>query len=175
MDYRSWLKQITYIGKGTKRGTMEEAMIHFFYSEICRWMRSFGYKWSTEESRVASKFLHFSYMIDTTSKMDSKFTICPPEPNHRNLSEDRDTFDFIVDGIALYYFLKSVEYRHEIVGNRLDHFIPEFCYAWIDVTSGKPGSMTKKLLDSNEEYDSDEDLGSNLPDGNWSRRKHDLY
>jgi hypothetical protein len=175
MDYPSWLKQITYFGKGVQKSTMEEAMTHFFYSELCPWMRSFGYKWSTEESTIARKFLHFSYMIDTTSKMDYKFTICPPEPNHRNLEEDRDTFDFLVDAGSLYDFLKSVEYRDEIVGNRLDHFILEFCYAWVDVSSGKPGSMTKKLLDSNDEYDSDEELGSNLPDGNWSRRKHDLY
>ena len=39
----------------------------------------------------------------------------------------------------------------------------------------KAGGWTRKTLEMNEDNTSDDDRGVILPDGNWSRRKHDLY
>ena len=172
--YKDWLKQITYIGKGDTRGTMEEAMTDFFYNGISPWIHSFGYTWLNDKTYIAKKFLHFCYMINITGRMDNKYELRFPEPNHRNLPEDRETFDYIIDSKEFIKFLEYWNCRDEIIGTRFDHLILEFCYIWINVASGKPGSMTQKILYANEDHEIDVGVGL-PPDGNLNRRKYDLY
>jgi hypothetical protein len=153
---------------------MEEAMLVFFYDGVCPWIRDIGYKWSQDDHIVAKKFLHLCYMIDTTAKMYDK-DIQIPTPRHRNLQEDRETFDYFADSYAFNQFLDYWFDACEIIGTRLDYLLREFCYLWINVEAGKPGTFTQKVLTAEEENASDEEHGVGIPDGNWSRRKHDLY
>jgi hypothetical protein len=96
-------------------------------------------------------------MIDTTRRMDSQYSIKCPDPEHRNLVEDRDVYDFYLDTFTFNDFL---EYWSDspIVGSRFDYLFKEFIYIWIDVTSGKPGLMTQKILDADKEDDSEEEF-----------------
>lgn len=176
MNYSLWLKQIVYLSKGLAEGTMEEAMLDFFYNGISPWMKGIGYIWIVaEEKYIAQKFLRFAYECHCALKQGPTIDICAPEPMHRNLPEDRDTFDIYADIPSFMDFIDEWSFREEIVGTRLELMIREFCYTWIDVTSGKPGKWTQATLDMSDENYSDEDNTMMFPDGNWSRRKHDLY
>lgn len=178
ISYNDWLNEFAYVGKGITEGTMEEAMLHFFYEGISPWIQGFGYSWSDHEDKIARKFLRFCYAIYTTASLDTKYTLEAPEPKHRNYVEDRDTFDYIVDTRSFIDFLDIWKFRDEIVGTRLEYLLREFCYVWINVHSGKPGAMTQAAIDADMDDMSDEERAANsnaLPDGNWNRRKHDLY
>ena len=176
MKYTLWLKQTVYLSKGLAEGTMEEAMLDFFYNGISPWMKGIGYAWIlAEENYIAQKFLRFAYECYCALKQGSTIDLCAPEPMHRNLLEDRETFEMYADTPSFIDFLEQWNFREEIVGTRLESMIREFCYTWIDVTSGKPGKWTQSTFDmANDDY-SDEDNTNTFPDGNWSRRKHDLY
>ena len=176
-NYSTWLHTTTYIGNGVSEDTTENAMLHFFYEGVSPWIQSFGYSWNDDEASIARKFVRFCYTIYTTSRMDPKYILVSPEPRHRDYNEDRDTFEFIIDTQSFTDFLEVWKFRDEVVGTRLDYLLREFCYVWIDVTSGKPGAWTQCSLDANtDEYSDDDHANGNiLPDGNWSRRKHDLY
>lgn len=172
ISYNEWLCQFAYVGAGISKGnegTMEEAMLQFFHDGVNKWIKKIGYKWSIEESRVARKFLHLCYMINTTDDMTTNLT--PPEPKHRNLYEDRDTFDKFIDTETLINFLNQWEFRTEIVGTQFDYLIKEFCYIWVDVTSGKPGAYTRDILDAGEEEEEDEVSGPDVQ----TKKKWDLY
>lgn len=176
--YTSWLNEFAYVGNGLTEGTIENALLDFFYEGISPWIKSFGYSWSDQEDKIARKFLRTCYDIHTTSKLDSKYTLLIPEPRHRNYNEDRESFDFIVDTPSFVELLDTWNFRDEVVGTRLDYLLREFCYVWIDVTSGKPGEWTQRMIEADTDDYSDEDRNLNgnvLPDGNWNRRKHDLY
>ena len=177
ITYNKWLNEFAYIGKGLTEGTMKEAMLHFFYVGISPWIKGFGYSWSDDDATIANKFLRFCYTIHTTVAMDTKYTLEVPEPRHRNYSEDRDTFEFLVDTRSFIDLLDVWTFRDEIVGTRLDYLLREFCYVWINVHTGRPGALTQSALDADMDEISDEDrVGINhLPDGNWNRLKHDLY
>jgi hypothetical protein len=157
MSFADWKQSFAYVGPGTQHGTMEEAMLHFFYAGISPWIKGFGYKWSTNDSIVAKKFVYHCYVIMTTAPFAHTYTLEPPVPKHRNYEEDRDTFDHFVDTDSFIAFLENWKFRDEIVGTRLDYFLREFCYVWLDVTSGKPGTYTEKVLEA-EEPDSEEEV-----------------
>lgn len=175
ISFYEWKNQFAYIGPGVlkeQEGTMEDAMLFFFYEGISPWIKNIGYKWSQEEHIVARKFVHLCYMIDTTAKMYDK-GLDGPIPKHRNLEEDRETFDFFVDTIQLVDFLAAWNFRIEVVGTRFDYLIKEFCYVWIDVCSGKPGAFTQKIFDAEDEMEAEEEAAAG-PDVT-SRKKWDLY
>ena len=174
--YTEWLNEFAYVGNGLTEGTMKDAMLHFFYQGISPWIQGFGYSWNQSEDTIARKFVRLCYDIASTSAMDSKYVLIVPEPMHRDLPEDRDTFDFIVDTWSFVELMDDWTCRHEIVGTRLEYLLREFCYVWIDVDSGQAGTRTRLILDADADNGSDDDRnGAMLPDGNWSRRKHDLY
>ena len=147
-------------------------MLHFFYEGVSPWIRGFGYRWSTSEDVVARKFVYHCYMIVTTLPWCYTHTLHSPIPKHRDYEEDRDTFDHIVDTQSFIHFLDAWKFRDEVVGTRLDYFIREFCYIWIDVTSGKPGTYTQKALEA-EETDSEDEF-TQMPDMS-SKRNGELY
>jgi hypothetical protein len=166
---------IVYLRDSTTECIMEEAMLDFFYNGISPWIKKAGYKWYTPtENVIARKFLKFSYELYCAVK-ETNIALYPPEPIHRDLPEDRETFDMYLDTPLLIELLNIWSFRTEIVGTRLDYMIKEFCYVWLDVTSGKPGKWTYDTLNMNNEPGSEDDHDVIIPDGNWSRRTHDLY
>jgi len=177
ITYTEWLNTFSYVGKGVAEGTIENALLHFFYEGVSPWIRSAGYDWTDTEHAIALKFLRFCHLLCETSHMDIKYSLQVPFPNHRDLQEDRDTFDSLLDTQSFVDFMEEWSFYDFIVGTRLDYLLREFCYVWIDVHSGKPGTITQAVLDAIENGESDEDAtnGYLLPDGNWSRRKYDLY
>ncbi|NBO72195.1 MAG: hypothetical protein EBU66_14005 [Bacteroidetes bacterium] len=175
ISFNDWKNQFAYVGPGTckeQEGTMEEAMLVFFYDGVSPWINRIGYKWRREEDIVARKFVQLCYMIDTTSHMYDK-DLRSPKPNHRDFQEDRETFDLFLDTIQLIDFLDAWKFRTEIVGTRFDHLIKEFCYTWIDVCSGKPGAFTQRIFEAEAEAEAEEEY-ANGPDIT-SRKKWDLY
>ena len=176
MSFYDWKYQFAYMGPGCledQEGTMGEAMLVFFYDGICPLIRDIGYKWSQDDHIVAKKFVHLCYMIDTTAKMYDK-DLQIPTPTHRNLEEDRETFDYFLDTSELIDFLAKWEFRSEVVGTRFDHLIKEFCYCWVDVCSGKPGTFTQRIFDAEDEMDADDEQYYAGPDTS-SKKKWDLY
>jgi hypothetical protein len=169
ISFTNWKQQITYIGKGSNEGTMEEAVLHFFYDGISKMINQLGYKWHTNEDYIASKFIQLCYMIDTTRRDAHKYSLQGPEPCHRNLKEDRETFELFLDTFAFNDFLE--EWSHcEVVGTSFDYLFKEFCYSWLDVTAGSPGAMTQKILDADKEEEGEEELVTTeiLSRRNWS-------
>lgn len=176
VSFYDWKNQLAYVGPGcldSQQGTMEEAMLVFFYSGVSPWIKEFGYKWSHEDHIIAKKFVYLCYMIHTTSKILDK-ELDPPNPNHRDFEEDRETFDYFVDTTEFIEFLSKWEFRSEIVGTRFDNLIKEFCYIWIDVCSGKPGAFTQRIFDAEAEADAEDELQYSGPDTS-SKKKWDLY
>jgi hypothetical protein len=164
-----WKQQIIYVGKGSDEGTMEEAILHFFYDGLSRMIKHLGYKWNTSEQRIALKFIQLCYMIDTTRYDAEKYSLQGPEPDHRNLKEDLETFEFFLDTIAFNEFLE--EWSHcPVVGTPFDYLFKEFCYNWIDVTAGAPGAMTQRILEADDEEEGEEELVTTevLSRRNWS-------
>jgi hypothetical protein len=155
---------------------MEEAMLIFFYNGISPWIKRIGYTWiMTEEEYIAQKFLKFAYEIYGALKKDKRIVLRPPTPMHRDFQEDRDTFEIYMDTQSFIEFTSEWSFRNEIIGTRLEYLIREFCYTWIDVTSGKPGKSTQATLTMTDEDGSDDDVNNNIPDGLSTRRKYDLY
>ena len=175
ITFNEWLQTPAYLNAGYAEVTMEEALTEFFYSGITDWMKSCGYSWSNTDSEIKKKFLNFAFAVSSTLEASRTATLQVPFPNHRNLPDDRDTFDLYADMSSFTEFLHKWSFRSEIVGTRLDHLIREFCYTWSDVEKGKPGRWTQLTINMNEDENSDDDKGIMLPDGNWSRRKYDLY
>lgn len=175
MSLYDWKYQFAYVGPGCledQEGTMEEAMLVFFYDGICPWIRNIGYKWCREDHDIAKKFVHLCYMINTTANMYDK-SLQPPPPCHRDLDEDRETFDYFLDTSELIDFLEAWGFRTEVVGTRFDYLIKEFCYTWVDVCSGKPGAFTQRIFDAEAEAEAEEEMLSG-PDTS-SKKKWDLY
>jgi hypothetical protein len=169
ISINTWKQQITYVGKGSYEGTMEEAILHFFNDGISQMITNLGYKWNTNEERIRMKFVQLCYMIDITRRDSDKYSLEGPEPCHRNLKEDRETFEFVLDTFAFNNFLE--EWSHcPVVGTAFDYLFKEFCYSWIDVTEGAPGRMTQKILDADEEDNSEEEVATTevLSRRNWS-------
>lgn len=182
-SYNDWLQQSVLFSGTITNVSMEEAMLDFFYRGVSVWIHDCGYDWSTDECVVGRKFLYFCYILDRTLDYNMRFkkddTIEAPAPNHRNLPEDLDTFQQFADDASFSDMLIEWRDRYEIVGTLLDHKIRDFCYVWIDVEMGRPGSWTEVTLEMNNEA-ADEDgsgLGymASIPDGNWSKRKNDIY
>ena len=153
MSFTYWKQSFAYVGHGIQEGTMEEAMLHFFYSGLSPWIKQFGYSWIYDEDDVARKFVYHCYVLMSTP---SKQLLLPPEAKHRDLKEDRETFDYIVDTQSFIDFLEEWKSRDEIVGTERDHLLREFCYIWIDPSSGKPGAYTERILEA-DETDSEEE------------------
>lgn len=173
MLYTKWLTTLTNADNGLEEITMEEAMLSFFYDGVNPWIKGTGYKWLDNEDVIARKFVYLCYSIKRTLESGSKYTLEAPEPRHRNYNEDRETFNLFADTNSFVDMLDDWSFREEIVGTRLDHLIKEFCYVWIDVTSGAPGTFTQKLLNAEEEDVNEEEFNS-VPD-TWSRKKWELY
>ena len=164
-----WSMRPAYIGKGVQEGNMEEAMLHFFYEGIDPLIKKTGYKWLDQEKVIARKFVQLCYMIDTTKYMDN-WLLNGPEIQHRNLKEDREVFDFLIDTFVFNDFLEKWNHYPEVVGTPFDYLLKDFCYTWVDVTSGYPGSMTQKILEADEEEEEEEAMGAVevLSRRNWS-------
>ena len=175
ISYNQWKASSVYLRDSPIKTTMEEAMLDFFYNGIAPWIQHVGYAWVSDVDQIARKFVHFCYILNTTVKANHSSMIQAPEPSHRNLPEDRDTFDMFADCIDFSDILEDWSFRSEIVGTRLDYMIREFCYVWVDVEKGSPSKWTEKTFEMNEDQQSDEEKGTMFPDGNWSRRKYDLY
>ena len=156
ISLNDWKQQLTYVGKGSNEGTMEEAVMQFFHDGLSPLIKSLGYKWSLEEHLICRKFIQLCYMIDTTGTMNyADYSLKGPEPKHRNLKEDQDVFEFFLDTFVFNDFLSSWSHCR-VVGTRFDYLFKDFCYTWIDVTSGKPGAMTQQILDADEEEEEEE-------------------
>uniref|UniRef100_A0A6C0AN68 Uncharacterized protein n=1 Tax=viral metagenome TaxID=1070528 RepID=A0A6C0AN68_9ZZZZ len=169
ISFNDWKQQTTYVGKGSYEGTMEEAVLHFFYDGISKMINQLGYKWNTNEPHVASKFVQLCYMIYTTKDHTQKYSLKGPEPKHRNFKEDYDVFDFLLDTFTFNDFLE--EWNHcPVVGTAFDYLFKDFCYNWIDVTAGQPAAMTQKILDADDEENSEEEVATTevLTRRNWS-------
>jgi hypothetical protein len=176
ISFNDWKNQFAYVGPGIceeQEGTMEDAMLAFFYDGVSPWIKGIGYKWSQDDDIIARKFVYLCYMINTTDRMHNK-ALQIPEPKHRDYIEDRETFDYFVDTTELINFLSAWEFRSEIVGTRFDYLIKEFCYIWVNVVSGKPGSFTQKIFDAEDEAQAEEDMQYAGPD-TTSKKKWDLY
>lgn len=167
--FTNWKQQATYIGKGYNEGTMEEAVLHFFYEGISPMIKQIGYFWLTNEREIAKRFIQLCYMIDTTRHDAHKYALNGPKPAHRNLNEDRDVFELYLDTFTFNAFLE--EWNHcPVVGTTFDYLFKEFCYNWIDVTAGAPGAMTQKILDADKDEEGEEELTTTeiLSRRNWS-------
>lgn len=174
MLFKAWKNQFAYVGPGCLKyneGTMEESILFFFYNGVNPWIKSFGYKWSNTDAYIANKFVRLCYMISTTAR-DYDKDLSIPEPTHRNFQEDRETFDTIVSSSEFIDFLENWEFMYDIVGTRFDYLITEFCYIWLDVTSGAPGEFTQNVFNSYEDNNEEEDNIAG-PD-TYSRRSWDL-
>ena len=168
--FADWLKQRAYVGRGHHEGTIEEAILYFFYEGLNPFIKQSGYSWSNkEDSVIARKFLYLCYMIHTTPH-DNDLIL--PEPKHRNLPYDRDTFEFTIDTFIFNDFLSEWSFCDEVCGTRFDHLIKEFCYIWLDVESGSPGKMTQRILDAeaeeNELSAQEYDVTESYSRKNWS-------
>jgi len=170
MSFHDWKNQPAYIGPGYSMDTMEQAML-VFYDGVSQWIQGLGYKWLFQGSLIANKFVHLCYMIDTAN-MNSEMEI--PEPRHRNYLEDRDTFDLFVDTAEFIEFLEPWKFRSEVVGTRFEYLLKEFCYIWIDPSSGKPGSFTQRIFDAEAEAEAEDEPQYAGPD-TTSKKKWDLY
>ena len=173
LTYRQWMNSHAYYGKTIMDTTKEENALHFFFDGVSPWIKQIGYQWSTDEDIVSRKFVRFCY--DAYCAIKGNYDIRAPEPNHRNYEEDRETFDHFIDTNELIDFMSEWECYDELIGTRLEYLLLEFCYTWVDVTSGKPGKFTRELLEAEEEEAAEEERGSHIPEANWSRRQHDLY
>ena len=148
---------------------MEEAVLHFFYDGLSKMIKQLGYKWNTNEAYIASKFVQLCYMIDTTKSVAHQYSLQGPDPKHRDLKEDRETFECILDTFAFNDFLE--DWSHcPVVGTSFDFLFKDFCYNWIDVTAGSPGVMTQKILDADIEEEGEEEIATTeiLSRRNWS-------
>jgi len=172
--FNAWMNSKMLYRKSILECTTEEAMLDFFYSGLSPWIQTIGYKWYTTENSVALHFLRFAYELHCALLQGPSIELYSPEPYHRNLPEDRDTFDFYTSGHFM-DFLESWGFYESLYGHRLDHMILEFCYIWIDVTAGKPGSFTQVTLDMNDSPGSEDETDATLPDLSMNRRKYDLY
>ena len=170
--FADWLNKHAYVGRGHQEGTIEEAILYFFYEGLNPFIKQCGYTWLNQDERsVARKFLYLCYMIQTTPS-DTDLII--PAPRHRNLQYDRDTFEFAIDTFTFNDFLSNWSFCHDVCGTRFDHLIKEFCYSWVDVESGHPGMMTQKILDADAD---DQELTQQEVDTTetYSRRNWSLY
>ena len=174
-DMHYWLSTPAHTHNSLHETTTEEALLDFFYNGVSPWISSRGYSWIRESGVIAGKFLEFCHAVDCAIKEGESIRLLAPKPKHRDLPEDRDTFECFADIPSFVDMLSRWECRHEIVGTRFDYMIRGFCYIWVDVERGSPARWTNATLDMNEEIASDDERGTGLPDGNWSRRKHDLY
>jgi hypothetical protein len=170
--FADWLNQHAYVGRGTNEGTIEEAVLYFFYEGLNPFIKSLGYTWSNKQDIViARKFLYLCYMIQTTPR-DKDLII--PGPKHRDYQYDRDTFEFVLDTFTFNDFLENWLFCHEVCGTRFDYLIKDFCYSWIDVTSGNPGKMTQKMLDADSEEQEAITQEFDITES-YSRRNWSLY
>lgn len=156
-SYYEWKSQFAYVGRGTLEGTMEEAMIDFFHNGVSCWIKKCGYRWNThDEHIIARKFTRFCYDVACTLRSNSD-VLLPPQASHRDLPEDRMTFDIFVDTEAFIEFLNEWECRSEIIQTPLEYMIREFCYIWVDVTYGKPGRWTSADIDQSDDERTDDE------------------
>lgn len=169
--FADWLSQHAYIGRGHQEGTIEEAVLYFFYEGLNPFIKQCGYIWSnTQEHVVARKFMYLCYLMNTTPR---HINLISPSPKHRNLQYDRETFEHIIDTFIFNEFLSNWSFCHEVRGTRFDHLIKEFCYIWIDVTHGNPGKMTRQILDAEAEEQEIEEQAE--VSETYSRRNWSLY
>jgi hypothetical protein len=171
----TWLRTEVYIGIGYLKGTKKDAVFDFFFNGLSPWIQSIGYKWSRTENEIAIKFIKFCYEAEFTLTRPRRFTLMNPQPNHRNFPEDRETFDYFVSTDRFLEFLEQWQGSLPIVGSRLEVYLVEFCYVWVDVQSGPPGTWTQKNLEGDMDSDEEDAQNGNLPDMYSNRRKNDLY
>jgi hypothetical protein len=173
--FDEWCYSPYYLRSGDIECDMAHAMLDLFYAGLTPLIHGCGYKWSVPEAIVASKFLKFAFLMHETLQKGPTFVLYPPEPVHRNLIQDRETFDMFLDTFTLGEFVESWKCYDVIVDTRLDYMLKEFCYVWIDVEAGKPGKWTQTTLDMNTENISDDEVSNILPESNWNKQKKELY
>lgn len=176
LSFDQWKSQPAYYRDTANEITMEEAIKDFFHNGLSPWINGRGYSWSNPSQDVGRSFLRFCYKLQETVNAGEQFNLELPQPKHRNMPEDLDTFEVFMDSFSFTDLLSKWSFYDQIIGTRLDNLIMDFCYIWVDVEKGAPGRWTQKTIEMNEdEMSDDERAQNNLPDGNWSRRKHDLY
>jgi hypothetical protein len=173
--FDQWSYSPSFLRRGHIECDMGDSMLDLFYNGLTPLIQNCGYKWSVPQSIVASKFLKFAFLMHETLKMSPTTELRPPEPMHRNLTEDRETFDMYFDAFTLGEFIEAWKCYDSVIDTRLDYMIKEFCYVWVDVESGKPGAWTNATLEMNTENISDDDTTNILPDRNWNKQKKELY
>lgn len=173
-SYASWMKRPSSLRCGLDDCTMEEAVLDFFYNGVSPWIYDLGYKWNREEAVIARKFVRFCYDIHWALQTPTG-ELNPPEPQHRNYPEDRETFELFANSSAFSDFLELWKFRDEIVGTRLEFLILEFCYVWVDVSSGKPGSWTQRTIEMQDDNGSEDENDAFNYESYSNRRSHDLY
>jgi len=176
LSFEQWKSQPAYFRDTAIETIFEEALLDFFNDGLTPWLNSCGYSWSSSSQDVGKSFLRFCYKLNETLEAGDQFHLQLPQPKHRNMPEDLDTFQIFTDMFSFSELLTKWSFYDQIIGTRLDNLIVDFCYIWADVEKGAPGQWTQKTIEMNEDEQSDEDRAhNNLPDGNWSRRKYDLY
>jgi hypothetical protein len=181
MSFNEWCDAFAYIGPGVEEGTNEDAAYDFFNHYLSPWVTSYGYKWNDSNmSTMTKKFTRLAYAMYCADK-HSKYSVTLPNPPHRNLQEDRDTFDHLIGLSAFADFCEAAAEAYPPVSSRESYSIYEFCYTFINPEAGPPGTYTQRVLDEMAHDSDDDQPGSNrasnsaLPDAYANRRKHDLY
>jgi hypothetical protein len=175
VSFDHWMRDETYIGQGCEKGTKKEAILYFFYEGLSPWIKSIGYKWLRDQDIIAAKFLRFCYEAEYALTKRRTISLLIPKTNHRDYPEDRDTFDYFVTTDDFNELIDRWSNTIPIIGSRLQHFLIEFCYVWIDVESGRPGAWTLKNLEGDGDSEEEDGQNGNLPDMYSKRRKNDLY
>ena len=180
MSFSEWRDAFAYVGPGVEEGTNEDAAYNFFYHYLSPWVTTYGYKWNNSNLEdMAKQFTRLAYAMYCAGA-DSRYVVSLPKPGHRNLQEDRETFDHFIGLSTFADFCDSAADAYSPADSRESYAIYEFCYTFIDPEAGNPGAYTKRVLDE-VAHDSDDEHGNNrasnaaLPDAYANRRKHDLY
>ena len=112
----------------------------------------------------------------TYVSLGQRYTHQCPIPKHRNDPEDRNTFEYVISSDDFLNLIDNWDVEIPILKSRLQLYLLDFCYTWINVESGRPGYRTQKNLDELNYNSEEEDLQNhNLPDAYSKRRKNDLY
>jgi hypothetical protein len=164
-------------------GTNFENAAYFVKHHLTPWIESFGYIWRHSDEMITRLFSQFAYAmtdVDLENRMTGRnFRLGLPAVQHRNLPEDRQTYELFVGLDDFAEFLDEVKMDYQVLESSSSHLLYDFCYLYVDVTSGTPGRFTQKALDADVDTD-EEDSGkgianTNLPDAYANRRKNDLY
>jgi hypothetical protein len=163
--YTKWLNQMVYISGDNKVHRYE--YIDSFAKYITKWIKKHGYKmgdtWG-DGVKVTVRWMYAIFEQEVLNK--NKYgPLLYPEPFHRNLPEDLDSFEMVIDCEAINEFMenwKSIDELSEShpFGIRVRMEMQEFLYTYVNVESSKYGikithyyeDLQKELEQQEEEY-----------------------